>query len=92
MQTMKISDQINVTFTDLQEKFITMLIEQACRHDMKDKLISELKTNDILTLLESREIYLSMFGYQFAEEKEMLPKLLSVFKYKKEFETRGNPV
>jgi len=72
-----------MSFNDLQKKFVQTLISQARCEDMKNIPIEELNVDDILSLLEAREIYSSMFGFQFVEEKTLLPELITIFNLKK---------
>ena len=73
-------NSITVTLTDLEVKYLQVLLNQAKLKDLKNKPINELPAERMVTLLESRKIYGSLYGYQYHEEKEMLPRLLKFFK------------
>lgn len=71
--------EIKVKFNKLELKYITILISQAKRDDLKDKDPTTILV-ELMTLLESRRIYISMFGPEFQEEKQMLPELIKAIK------------
>jgi len=69
-----------INFSDQEETLIKMLLSQAKYHEpFQDMVIGNESHNNILTLIESREIYIELYGYKFKEEKELLPKLKTKF-------------
>jgi hypothetical protein len=79
-----ISDSVKISFTDIEDKFIKTLLYQSGKKDMINTPLDVLILNhfDIIdNLITSRSIYNSMFGYQYAEEKEIVPKLKNLIKY-----------
>ena len=67
-------------FTELQEKYIKMLIFQACLTELKDKTFDEI-SDKIFTLLEARKIYVDMYKYEYYEEPVLLKELTMIFTF-----------
>ena len=76
----KINDSIEITFNELQIKYLSILISQSQQNlsiENKDDIIKN--KNEIKLLLDSRKCYVSMYGYQWKDEKEILTELQKIF-------------
>ena len=71
-------NSLTVELSELDVKLLRVLIAQT---GSKLTLADDpLDIEGLVMLIESRIIYSSMFGYQYQEEKEMLPRLKVLFK------------
>lgn len=77
MKTLTINN-VDFELSDLEIKFLKTLLFQS-KNKMKDEPIEKISSDTLFSLLNARKIYSSMFGYQYAEEKNMIPRLLIVF-------------
>lgn len=81
MEIIKINDQVTVELTDMDIKYIHILLSQAGDKEDSKKLIKDISLTKIKTVLNARKMYCDMFGPQYNEEKDLLPELLKVFDF-----------
>lgn len=80
MEILKVNESITVTFTDLDIKYIRVLLSQSGHKEELEKTISELDPELCKTIIEARGIYMNLYRSEFVEEKELQPKLVDIFK------------
>lgn len=77
---MKTEKDIVQKLSDKDKTYISILINQAQRDDLKGRPIQEIGPEQMITLLESRKIYLNLYGFQYADEDKILSNLIDIFK------------
>lgn len=73
-----VQDNISIVISKKEEKYIKVLLSQAIHKD-KDKEIFEIAYCEIDMLLNSRELYTTMFSNQWADESIMLKRLIKIY-------------